>query len=166
MLIYYITISEGGRKVSEEQQPQYVREEWVYIGLYIDSKGKKSYGWANVENLEVKHWFGKQLVSASVGHLYYIYVIHKEGGSLSVRTSGVNMPQWFGKYDDKEQIKLWAIADEASKQQASTKSMNTKASKEAPLDEIYDDLRRVGRQLNTTEKLALIAKLSEIILRA
>ncbi|TVX86033.1 hypothetical protein [Paenibacillus agilis] len=144
----------------------YVREEWVYIGMSINSKGKKSYGWANVSNVEDEHWFDKNLATASVGNTFYVYVIHKGEGALSVRTSGVNSPAWFGRFDNKEKIREWAIRDEAARQQAATKAMNTKANKEAPLDVEFENLRKISTKLNTTERLALIAKLSEIVLRA
>ncbi|EJW14078.1 hypothetical protein OB446_026710 [Paenibacillus alvei] len=144
----------------------YVREEWVYAGMHVGSKGKKSYGWVNVNDLEEIHWFDKNLVTSSVGNMYYVYVKHKGEGALSVRTSGVNMPAWFGRLDNKEKVREWAIRDEAARQQAATKSMNTKANKEAPLDEEFEKIHRMSARLNTTEKLALIAKLSEIILRA
>lgn len=150
--------------LSEEEG--YVREEWVYAGMHVNNSGKKSYGWANVDNLNDIHWFDKNLVSASVGNMYYVYVIHKGEGALSVRTSGVNMPAWFGRLDNKEKVREWAIRDEAARQTAATKSMNTKANKEAPLDEEFEKLRRMSAKLNTTERLALIAKLSEIVLRA
>lgn len=129
-------------------------------------KARKSYGWANVDAVDDIHWFDKNLATSSVGNTYFVYVKHGEGGALSVRTKGDKMPTWCGRYDDKDKIKEWAIRDESARQQVATKSMNTKASKEVALEVMFDDVRKASFKLNTTERLALIAKLSEIILKA
>lgn len=143
-----------------------VQEEWVYVGIELDGKGKKSYGWANVNAVHDIHWFNKNLATSSVGNTYFVYVRHGEGGALSVITKGDRMPTWCGRYDDKDKIKEWAIRDETARQILATKSMNTKASKEVALEVMFEDVRKASVNLNTTERLALIAKLSEMILRA
>lgn len=144
----------------------YVQEEWVYTGLGVDDKGKRLYGWSNIENVEKTLWFGKNLVTASVGNTYLITVKHLENDGLTVKTSGDYYPSWIRQYDNKEKVTEWAILDESTRQLFAKKSMNTKASKEVPLSELYDEIKKASKNLNRTERLAFIAKLSEVVLES
>lgn len=147
--------------MSEEQKDIPLKiVEWIYAGQRVGNKGKRLYAWTRKGSDSMMH-YDKPLVSASVGN---VYLFTEQGDSFF--SSGEHSPKYFGKYEDKDKVAQWAIADEAARQELSRKAMNTKVSKEKPLDEALDDLRRMARTLNTTERLTLISKCAEIILKA
>jgi hypothetical protein len=120
------------------------------------------YTWAkNQDDLDDLSFFEKPLVSASVGNIYIFTLT-----DTSVYTSGQYMPKYVDRCKNKEKITKWAISDESARQQIAIKSMNTKANKVDSLEDAFENVKRMSMRLNITERLALIAKLSEIILKA
>lgn len=134
----------------------------VFCGIRVH-QGKKVYQWENIdenENTIKSFTFSKPLVPAAVGGVFETYQTE-----TTIVTVGEQAPRYLKQYSRKEQVTDWAILDEAAKQQLALKSINTKAAKVKPLDDALNDIYEISQHLSRKERVALIAKISEVVLR-
>ncbi len=147
--------------MSENKQDDSVQTEWVYMGVRVDSKAKKTFYWADANNLDNTHAFDKNIITASIGGIYSVWTT--KGGS-SVFTAGAKMPRYLRRIADKVMYCAWVTKDDAARQVAAVKSLNAKAARECPLDDVLKPIRQIAKNLTSAEKRALVAKVAEIIL--
>jgi hypothetical protein len=152
------------QQVNEEQvQDEAVGIEMVFCGIRLNNAKQKGYAWANVETPDETFTFKDSLITAGIGGVYQFW--RPEGKPDSIYTSGKHQPHYLRRFDDDTRIKKWALADEAAKEQLNLKSVNNKAAKVEPLEDLLDSISTLARQLTAAEKRALHAKISETLFR-
>jgi hypothetical protein len=144
-------------------EQQFKRVDMIYIGVRISTDKKRVYAWVEVDDRDHVVCYNKQIIagSAAVGNIYETWQ-----STDSIKTGGDQQPKYLRRHEDDADILEWSIKDESAKQQLAVKSMNAKAAKVSPLDDELDKIRRMAAPLNATERSALIAKLSRIIILA
>lgn len=152
-------------EVKEETKQEPIAQEFVYCGVRVGSDKKKSYLWARVGEPENELWFGKQLVTASVGGVYRMGETRRENGRTTVYSSGKWDPIYQRRFSASEVEEMytakWAAADEAARQEMYNKSLLTKAAKVEPLEDVLLRVENIAKTLNKAERRALMSKLSE-----
>lgn len=133
-----------------------IPKEWIFKGIRV-SKGKRVYAWGTIGS-DSHGLYDKPLVAASVGGIYQFYET-ADGGSFKV--SGKYAPHFLRRHDNLEDVKIWAAEEEAAKQHLARKSLNTKAAKVEPLEDIFAGLRAIIPKLNRTERRALFARIAD-----
>lgn len=148
----------------EEQNNELDEFLMVYMGIRLDSKGRKTYYWLPIDSTDEYNdakGYDSSVVMAAVGGVYKFY--SPKGENNKIYVEGVNAPRYSQRYHDADRIKLWAIADEEAKQRLNVKSVNRKSAKVEPLDDILSTIRDVSRSLTAAERRAFHSKISEAI---
>ncbi|RRJ54707.1 hypothetical protein EHV15_34485 [Paenibacillus oralis] len=136
-----------------------IPKEWVYVGQRVVD-GKRVYAWKVLGENDSIGYYKKPLAAASVGGVYRFF---ESDDGKTIKVSGTYSPVYLRKHDNIEEVRIWAFKDEAAKQELSVKSMNTKASKVDPLEDLLSSLRRISKKLSSTERRALLSRIADEI---
>lgn len=150
-------------EVISKPEREVVFEEMVYCGTRMNSKNKIEYSWAMANNVKESFLFSKQIVTAGIGGVYKVY--SPADNLNSVLTAGTYAPVYLRRYEDTDMVKIWALRDEATKEQQNLKSVLNKAAKVNPLDELIAEVSSLSSRLTPAERRALHAKISEAIFK-
>jgi hypothetical protein len=134
----------------QEEAPNPVSTEWVYIGQRVSTKQKRIYGYAEVSDLNNVRYRQKVLITAAIGAVIKVWFSED-----SYYISGTLGPTYIRRYENANQVGKWVAEEEAARQTLKQKSFNTKASKVVPLDPILSQLSQIALGLNSSERRAL-----------
>jgi hypothetical protein len=137
--------------------------EMVYIGQRIGQKDKKIYGWLDLTDNQISY-YSKTWVPASIGGVYTF--TRPEGEPTKFFTSGQKGPRYTRKWEKKEDSLLWNVKDDEARQYFAMKQVQKKAAKDPngePLEGILYGIKKLSKDLTSTERLALVAKLTEAV---
>ncbi|MDB5053128.1 MAG: hypothetical protein JWM44_1178 [Bacilli bacterium] len=134
--------------------------EMVYKGVRENSRGKKIHCWSPVKNYRSSFTWEKNPTPASVGGVYSFRSSEDED---TVFASKKIPPRYIRRLEDKEQVTKWALEEELVIEHFALKSLNTKAAKVEPLDDVLKNIGQIAGTLNKQEKRAFLTKISERI---
>lgn len=128
--------------------------EFVYQGRYLHSNGKTFYAIAPLLEPDAPGAYSKN-PQMPVGAVFSM-----DAKDTTIRLSSARYLRPFG---DQVAVREWRARDLATEVELSRKSLNTKARKVEPLEEILAPIRELSGRLTRSEKRALAVRILEVL---